>query len=155
MPNFRSLVFKSLSENSGMMKDFDMLTPQEVWQILMRRTNLIFISVLITLTFKIQWINKQKNIQSSQYTFDVHVLLLPWYGAKKPTCSGKLNYLTLTDPTKVWMPDTFFRNEKEAKKHEIIVPNVYVRIYPNGDILYSIRSLFFLQMGSAISADFT
>jgi len=52
---------------------------------------------------------------------------------------GKLNYLTLTDPTKVWMPDTFFRNEKEAKKHEIIVPNVYVRIYPNGNILYSIR----------------
>ena len=39
------------------------------------------------------------------------------------------------------MPDTFFRNEKEAKKHEIIVPNVYVRIYPNGDILYSIRYL--------------
>ena len=56
-----------------------------------------------------------------------------------PILSGKLNYLTLTDPTKVWMPDTFFRNEKEAKKHEIIVPNVYVRIYPNGDILYSIR----------------
>ena len=27
---------------------------------------------------------------------------------------GKLNYLTLTDPSKVWMPDTFFRNEKEA-----------------------------------------
>ena len=31
------------------------------------------------------------------------------------------------------------RNEKEAKKHEIIVPNVYVRIFPNGSILYSIR----------------
>ena len=60
-------------------------------------------------------------------------------------CTGKLNYLTLTDPTKVWMPDTFFRNEKEAKKHEIIVPNVYVRIYPNGDILYSIRFAFSLS----------
>ena len=52
---------------------------------------------------------------------------------------GKIKYLTMTDASKVWMPDTFFRNEKEAKKHEIIVPNVYVRIYPNGDILYSIR----------------
>ena len=52
---------------------------------------------------------------------------------------GHLKYLTLTDPTKVWMPDTFFRNEKEARKHEIIVPNVYVRIFPNGEILYSIR----------------
>ena len=61
-------------------------------------------------------------------------------------CTGKLNYLTLTDPTKVWMPDTFFRNEKEAKKHEIIVPNVYVRIYPNGDILYSIRFAFPLSV---------
>jgi hypothetical protein len=39
------------------------------------------------------------------------------------------------------MPDTFFRNEKEARKHEIIVPNVYVRIFPNGEILYSIRSV--------------
>ena len=53
--------------------------------------------------------------------------------------TGRLKYLTLTDPTKVWMPDTFFRNEKEARKHEIIVPNVYVRIFPNGEILYSIR----------------
>ena len=52
---------------------------------------------------------------------------------------GRLKYLTLTDPTKVWMPDTFFRNEKEARKHEIIVPNVYVRIFPTGEILYSIR----------------
>ena len=45
MPNFRSLVFKSLSENSGMMKDFDMLTLQEVYQILMISIELTFISV--------------------------------------------------------------------------------------------------------------
>ena len=56
------------------------------------------------------------------------------------TPQGHLKYLTLTDPTKVWMPDTFFSNEKEARRHEIIVPNVYVRIFPNGEILYSIRS---------------
>ena len=37
------------------------------------------------------------------------------------------------------MPDLFFSNEREGHKHNIIVPNVYVRISPNGSILYSIR----------------
>ena len=37
------------------------------------------------------------------------------------------------------MPDTFFRNEKEARFHDIIQPNLYVRVFPNGDVLYSIR----------------
>lgn len=64
---------------------------------------------------------------------------------------GQLKYLTLTDPTKVWMPDTFFRNEKEARKHEIIVPNVYVRIFPNGEILYSIRYVQVLHSHLQIS----
>lgn len=37
------------------------------------------------------------------------------------------------------MPDTFFRNEKHGQFHRIIQPNLYIRVYPNGDILYSIR----------------
>ena len=37
------------------------------------------------------------------------------------------------------MPDTFFRNEKDAKFHDIIQPNLYVRVFPDGDVLYSIR----------------
>jgi len=52
---------------------------------------------------------------------------------------GKIKYLTMTERSKVWMPDTFFRNEKEAKFHNIIQPNLYVRVFPNGDVLYSIR----------------
>ena len=40
------------------------------------------------------------------------------------------------------MPDTFFRNEKEGKFHNIIQPNLYVRVFPNGDVLYSIRVNF-------------
>ena len=42
------------------------------------------------------------------------------------------------------MPDTFFRNEKIGSFHNILAPNLYVRIFPNGDVLYSIRcpSLF-------------
>ncbi|XP_076625823.1 glycine receptor alpha 1 isoform X3 [Colletes latitarsis] len=52
---------------------------------------------------------------------------------------GRLKYLTLTDASRVWMPDLFFSNEKEGHFHNIIMPNVYIRIYPNGSVLYSIR----------------
>ncbi|XP_011305252.1 glutamate-gated chloride channel isoform X2 [Fopius arisanus] len=52
---------------------------------------------------------------------------------------GRLKYLTLTESTRVWMPDLFFSNEKEGHFHNIIMPNVYIRIFPNGSVLYSIR----------------
>jgi len=51
----------------------------------------------------------------------------------------RIKYLTLTDASKVWMPDTFFRNEKIGAFHTILTPNLYIRIYPDGDVLYSIR----------------
>ena len=54
--------------------------------------------------------------------------------------SDKIRYLTLTDAGKVWMPDTFFRNEKVARFHKILAPNLYIRVFPDGDVLYSIRS---------------
>ena len=45
----------------------------------------------------------------------------------------------MTDASKVWMPDTFFRNEKIGRSHKILAPNLYIRLFPNGDVLYSIR----------------
>ncbi|XP_050421545.1 glutamate-gated chloride channel isoform X2 [Adelges cooleyi] len=53
--------------------------------------------------------------------------------------NGKMKYLTLTETSRVWMPDLFFSNEKEGHFHNIIMPNVYIRIFPNGLVLYSIR----------------
>lgn len=53
--------------------------------------------------------------------------------------AGKIKYLTLTDAARVWMPDLFFANEKEGHFHNIIMPNVYIRIHPQGSVLYSIR----------------
>lgn len=51
----------------------------------------------------------------------------------------KIRYLTMTEASKVWMPDTFFRNEKIGRFHSILTPNLYVRVFPGGDVLYSIR----------------
>ena len=61
--------------------------------------------------------------------FPNHLLFFP----------DKIRYLTMTDSSKVWMPDTFFRNEKIGRFHNILQPNLYVRVFPNGDVLYSIR----------------
>jgi len=63
------------------------------------------------------------------------------YGNKLTTqdLKDKLQYLTMTDASKVWMPDSFFRNEKTGVLHDMLTPNLYIRIYPNGDVLYSIR----------------
>ncbi|XP_050733408.1 glutamate-gated chloride channel-like [Eriocheir sinensis] len=53
--------------------------------------------------------------------------------------AGKIKYLTLTETDKIWMPDLFFKNEKTGHFHDIILPNTYIRIYPDGDVLFSIR----------------
>ena len=53
---------------------------------------------------------------------------------------GAINFLTLaTGEKQVWTPDTFIRNELEAKVHNALTPNEYVRVFPNGDVLHSVR----------------
>ncbi|KAK4878255.1 hypothetical protein RN001_010761 [Aquatica leii] len=50
-----------------------------------------------------------------------------------------LKYLTLTKTKLLWTPDLFFSNENEGHFHDIMVPNVYFRIHPDGSVLYSRR----------------
>jgi len=52
---------------------------------------------------------------------------------------GRVGYLTLTDPRRIWMPDLFFKNEKTGHLHEITMPNMYIRIFADGGVLYSVR----------------
>ena len=39
----------------------------------------------------------------------------------------------------LWVPDVFMPNEKQANFHDITVPNVLLRLNPDGKILYSRR----------------
>ena len=57
----------------------------------------------------------------------------------------------MTETNRVWMPDTFFQNEKLGHFHNIIVPNVYVRIFPSGRVLYSIRLIHMAQISQVFS----
>ncbi|KAF6774370.1 hypothetical protein AHF37_05770 [Paragonimus kellicotti] len=37
----------------------------------------------------------------------------------------------------LWLPDLFFRNGKLGFMHDISVPNHLIRVFPNGNVLYS------------------
>lgn len=39
----------------------------------------------------------------------------------------------------VWVPDTYFQNEKSASFHTVTVPNKLLHIYNDGSVIYSIR----------------
>ncbi|CAL2045279.1 unnamed protein product [Caenorhabditis brenneri] len=49
------------------------------------------------------------------------------------------DFLILAAGQQIWMPDSFFQNEKQAHKHNIDKPNVLIRIHRDGRILYSVR----------------
>ncbi|KJH50939.1 Cation transporter family protein [Dictyocaulus viviparus] len=48
-------------------------------------------------------------------------------------------FVILTAGHQIWMPDSFFQNEKQAYKHMIDKPNVLIRVHKDGTILYSVR----------------
>ena len=56
----------------------------------------------------------------------------------KFTPTDKLKVIRLTDEKQAmtWKPDTFFRNEKKAKFHEVTVNNRMMKIKPDGQVWY-------------------
>ena len=47
--------------------------------------------------------------------------------------------LTHKHLSKIWVPDAFISNEKSATFHQITVPNILLRLSPDGHLLYSQR----------------
>ena len=105
----------------------------------------------VQLTFREQWIDERLKFDDIQGTLHMNCVLvigldrnflmpnLTEQQKQTYVFAGRLKYLTLTEANRVWMPDLFFSNEKEGHFHNIIMPNVYIRIFPNGSVLYSIR----------------
>ena len=54
----------------------------------------------------------------------------------------KVKWITLKHEEyekKIWIPDTFMRNDVKGKRLETIQPDNYIRIFPDGKVLYSVR----------------
>ncbi|KAL3997533.1 cation transporter family protein [Acanthocheilonema viteae] len=151
--NFAFLIFvmakKKLKEQEIIqrtLKDYD-------WRVRPRGSNLSWPDtggpVLVSVNIYLRSISKIDDVNmeySAQFTFREE-----WH-------DGRLAYGRLADENtqvppflvlaaseqadltrQIWMPDTFFQNEKEARRHLIDKPNVLIRIHPDGQILYSVR----------------
>jgi len=56
-----------------------------------------------------------------------------------PTAKKGYFKLDQSSRDKIWIPDVFFPNEKKALFHYVTVPNFMIKIFPNGEIIYSSR----------------
>lgn len=74
-----------------------------------------------------------------EYTMDVF-FRQTWVD-RRLRYEGPIEILRLNNlmVTKVWTPDTFFRNGKKSVAHNITAPNKLFRIMKNGTILYTMR----------------
>ncbi|XP_069057817.1 gamma-aminobutyric acid receptor subunit alpha-4 isoform X5 [Pleurodeles waltl] len=74
-----------------------------------------------------------------EYTMDVF-FRQTWVD-KRLKYEGPIEILRLNNlmVTKVWTPDTFFRNGKKSVAHNMTAPNKLFRIMKNGTILYTMR----------------
>jgi len=76
---------------------------------------------------------------SQEYTIDIF-FAQTWYD-RRLRFNSTLKALTLNTNmvSRIWIPDTFFRNSKRADSHWITTPNQLLRIWNDGKVLYTLR----------------
>ncbi|KAH0630723.1 hypothetical protein JD844_003906 [Phrynosoma platyrhinos] len=76
-----------------------------------------------------------------EYTIDIF-FAQTWYD-RRLRFNSSLQALTLNTNmvSRIWIPDTFFRNSKRADSHWITTPNQLLRIWNDGKVLYTLRCL--------------
>ncbi|EEC07513.1 gamma-aminobutyric acid A recptor, subunit alpha, putative [Ixodes scapularis] len=77
--------------------------------------------------------------------YEVDLYLRQTWQDDRLTSSNVSRPLDLNDPKlvqRIWKPEVFFANAKHAEFQYVTVPNVLVRVNPNGKILYMLRLRF-------------
>uniref|UniRef100_A0A3B3YAG3 Uncharacterized protein n=1 Tax=Poecilia mexicana TaxID=48701 RepID=A0A3B3YAG3_9TELE len=75
-----------------------------------------------------------------EYQIDI-IFAQTWVDTRLRYNSSSMRILTLNSNMVglIWLPDTIFRNSKNADSHWITTPNQLLRIWNNGKILYTLR----------------
>uniref|UniRef100_A0A8C3AA24 Gamma-aminobutyric acid type A receptor subunit alpha4 n=1 Tax=Cyclopterus lumpus TaxID=8103 RepID=A0A8C3AA24_CYCLU len=81
------------------------------------------------------------NVSLSLQEYTMDVFFRQTWVDRRLMYEGPIEILRLNNlmVTKVWTPDTFFRNGKKSVAHNMTAPNKLFRIMKNGTILYTMR----------------
>lgn len=99
----------------------------------------IVTAVLLFIGFDFQYLFKE-------YTLDL-LVRKRWkdtrlsFSQRADVQERNISYIKVNEEVlnRMWVPDLFFANEKQAFFHTVTVPNIMLRVYPDGQILYSTR----------------
>ncbi|XP_052794159.1 glycine receptor subunit alpha-2-like isoform X2 [Mya arenaria] len=109
--------------DSSIAPDFELDVPTEV-----------YVQMLIQNIYSV-------SVTSMEYSMDIF-LRQKWEDRRlEYGNTSELPWLELDNKImgSVWVPDTFFPNEKNARVHDVTVPNKMMHLYKNGTVVYSIR----------------
>ncbi|CAJ0929448.1 unnamed protein product, partial [Mesorhabditis belari] len=123
----------------------DLLTSGYDWRVRPPGTNssilgggavIVFVNMLIRSISKIDNVNME---YSTQLTFRESWVDKRLAYGEKGMGETVPDFVILAAGQQIWMPDSFFQNEKQAHRHMIDKPNVLIRVHKDGLILYSVR----------------
>ncbi|XP_037088779.1 glycine receptor subunit alpha-4-like isoform X2 [Pollicipes pollicipes] len=81
--------------------------------------------------------------QASTMDYELDIYLRQEWQDERLSSPGDQNDMLIVSRKHVidqlWTPDLYFLNLKDAKYHEVTMPNVLMRIYRDGSVFYSIR----------------
>ncbi|XP_045122274.1 glycine receptor subunit alpha-3-like isoform X2 [Portunus trituberculatus] len=88
------------------------------------------------------FINSFGSLNAANMDYNIDVFLRQRWNDHRLQLPGNRTRVTVLNPAvqaKIWKPDTYFNNVKDASVHKVTMPNILLRIEKNGDILYSMR----------------
>ncbi|XP_050733065.1 glycine receptor subunit alphaZ1-like isoform X1 [Eriocheir sinensis] len=88
------------------------------------------------------FINSFGSLNAANMDYSIDVFLRQRWHDQRLKLTGNRTRITVQDPVmqaKIWKPDTYFNNVKDAEVHKVTMPNILLRIDKNGDVLYSMR----------------
>ncbi|XP_064865447.1 gamma-aminobutyric acid receptor subunit gamma-3 [Oncorhynchus nerka] len=87
------------------------------------------------------YVNSIGPVSSIDMEYQIDIIFAQTWTDSRLSYNSTMNILTLNSNMVglIWLPDTIFRNSKNADSHWITTPNQLLRIWNDGKILYTLR----------------